>query len=474
MTINASSASDSTYHARHANRSLRRAKCIADEITVGATVLDVGCNKGLTSQFLLTQAIASRVTGIELHASTVDNTLRQDPRFEMLEGSVAELDLRGVYDACIYGAVHHHILNLYGLSIAVETLQRLVGVTRRHLFFETGQVSEGGRWEWQNRIRRYFRTDEEHFFYLLKSIEHCFDDFAVIGQFRIHGARRFYLRIDLKPFEERDLAGPSVPRVPISGNVEKAFARSFGSRSQRLIELDDKDAADSPTDFSIVSAANNARYLIKRYRHHVSAACAEWQIGTQINRPWAIVALGLADTPDALVFPYIENAISVYGFRKARYEHRKTIAKKLIKVFDEAAKIPIALPGRTLLRLDKSSCLLEVCDLNPNNLLIVDTETGPGIYFIDFELQSKAYGPHNRLHLARMLWILKCYRPRALKEAFYGVSGMIIEMGRYQTRPFAIRVRDRQPSMTSFVVAEVRSRTGRAFRSLLRLAGQDS
>jgi len=231
-------------------------------------VLDVGCNNGITSQYLLERGIASRVTGVELLATTVDESLQQDSRFSLIEGNVAELEIKQTYDVCIYGAVHHHILNFHGLSAAVATLQMLAAQSDRHLFFETGQISEGGRWDWQRAMRRYFRTDEEHFFYLLRSIEHLIDDFAIIGKFWIHGARRSYLRIDLKPRAERTAPGVPASTVTLPEDIDGPFVRSFGSKNQRLSRTDDLENSDSPTVFSVTTDADGSKQFVKGHRGH--------------------------------------------------------------------------------------------------------------------------------------------------------------------------------------------------------------
>ena len=116
MPIIDSTASDSTYHSRHSKRTLARAERIASHIAAPGRLLDVGCNNGITSAYMLDAGKAREVTGIELHAETVERALREHEAFTLLEGNVVELDLGGQYDHVIYGAVHHHILNLFGLS----------------------------------------------------------------------------------------------------------------------------------------------------------------------------------------------------------------------------------------------------------------------------------------------------------------------------------------------------------------------
>ena len=88
MKIEQASASDANYHWRHSIRTLRRSECIVDNMPSPGRVLDVGCNNGITSQFLLNSGMATRVTGVELHASTVDESLMSHPNFDLLDGNI--------------------------------------------------------------------------------------------------------------------------------------------------------------------------------------------------------------------------------------------------------------------------------------------------------------------------------------------------------------------------------------------------
>ena len=125
MTIVSGSASDSTYHSRHARRTIGRARRIGQCIDTPGSLLDVGCNNGITSEYLLDAGKARHVTGIELHATTVEESLRSRPDFSLIEGNVVDIELEQNYDHIVYGAVHHHILNLHGLGAAIATLQKL-------------------------------------------------------------------------------------------------------------------------------------------------------------------------------------------------------------------------------------------------------------------------------------------------------------------------------------------------------------
>lgn len=463
------SASDSNYHSRHARRTLQRAEKIAEHMKPSSRILDVGCNNGITSQYLLDTGKASHVTGIELHASTVDHSLRETEQFDLLEGNVLELDLQNRYDAIIYGAVHHHILNFHGLTAAVGTLRKLVSHCDGSLFFETGQVGEGGRWRWQRAARRYFRTDEEHFFYLLRSIEQEIDGFEIIGKFWIHGIRRSYLKIDMAK-SESGIERPQVGKIyDWPTEITGPFVRTFGSRGQSLLHQSDSNENDSPSIFW--TSSDGGGQFLKQHRHLPIAATCEALIGDQVDFDSAVKPLGFTRDPQALVFPWIADAVAVTDFASAELATRRSLATQVLAIFVAAKHEKIIVEHKVLLPSDRSLSLTDVCDLHANNLLVSLVNGNHVVRLIDFEQQGTHYAYRNRMHLARILWSLK--RHRFLAVSSY-LAGLIIGLGwliRFQTISFENRIRARQPNLLSVFIAETRSATGRAFGAALALIG---
>lgn len=467
--MNAPSASDSTYHARHARRSLRRAERIAENIDDGSSVLDVGCNNGITSRYLLDLGKAYHATGIELHAETVDAKLRADERFTFIEGDIAKLGLPARYDVCVYGAVHHHILNFHGLSTAVATFQKLAEHCNQRIFFETGQLGEGGRWDWQRAIRRYFHTDEEHICYLLKSIEHQIIDFSTIGRFWIHGIRRSYLRIDLKPAKFRQAILVPAPVVDLDESADGPMFRSFGSRRQQLTR--DGESVDSPTAFWISSALDGTQKFIKQYRHHPAAAEIEWAIGMSATGDWPVKPEATTILSGSLVFPYLADARRFSDLASAPKAERRAVADQLLRIFSDAGRIHPVLPARPIMRARNTAALSQLCDLNPNNVLIDGDGNSVRVRIVDFEQQGTRYLYRNRMHLASMLVSLRCHRGTALLNWLIGAMTGVWWLFEAQLMPFDARVKARQPSLFSVVVAAVRSRTGQLLRAVLAAIG---
>jgi hypothetical protein len=129
------------------------------------------------------------------------------------------------------------------------------------------------------------------------------------------------------------------------------------------------------------------------------------------------------------------------------------------------------LPTGFLLAADESKSLFDLCDLNPNNFLVLDSEGASIVRVVDFEQQSTDYAYRNRLHLASMLMMLGQFRLRALRETVFGIAGGVIQLITAQAKPIDVRIRLRQPSIFSLLVAEVRSRMGALTRMVLDAIG---
>ena len=467
MPVDQGTASDSTYHSRHARRTLARAARIGEHIAEPGTLLDVGCNNGITSRYMLDNGHARHVTGIELHATTVESDPLERDEFELIEGNVVDLDLTRNYDHIIYGAVHHHILNLFGLSAAVRTLQKLVLHCDKHLFFESGQIGEGGRWEWQRQMRRRFRTDEEHFFYLLRSIEHLIDGFEVIGSFWIHGIRRQYLRIDIKQGQQSKAA---VSMLPLPTEMDGPFVNSRGSRDQVFERSDEPLLAESAAHFWI-SDQEDPPLFLKKFVHAPGLAGLEYAVGSQVEQDWAVRPAGIVEPGDTLAFPYLRDAASILSFRAAPQAERRRLAAAVDEIFDDAFDTEITWQPNVLLAPGEARRLADIVDLNANNFLVARSKAGDMVSVVDFEPLSTSYAARNRLHYARILWALQVRRTTAALLFARGWLGLVRNLLRYQFVPFKQRVVERQPSLASVLVSDLRTIAGRAAAAMLRPFG---
>ena len=129
------------------------------------------------------------------------------------------------------------------------------------------------------------------------------------------------------------------------------------------------------------------------------------------------------------------------------------------------------MPGKVLLHSPSELALIDSIDMNLNNFLITGTAPDTSVRLVDFEPISVRYRARNNLHQAGMLWSLRYKRILAVRLYICGWVGMFVNLLRYQVKPFSDRVVDRQPSLFSVVVAECRTRAGRAASTVLQPFG---
>ena len=463
---NAYKREDVKYHGRHQKRTLQRAEEIAAFITPGCTVLDVGCNNGITSEYILTNTAAARVVGVELSMSTVSQNVRDNDRFEFIEGNICDLKIDGAFDSIIYGAVHHHILREKGLGESIRVFRKLISHCRSQLFFETGHISEGGRWAWQQAIRRYFNTDEEHLYYLMRSIEERIADIKIIGKFRIHGVSRWLIRIKLMNrrvgvkglFDQLPLE-----EIPLDLVPSQRMVRTFGSSNQRLYHGLDV-VGESPCRFYIVEKGQKC-FFVKQAVHSPFALLQEAMIALQCAPGFAVAPVGRTGK-SALVYPYVEGKPPLEYVTRSSHT-RAEIAKQIINIWELCSKLSISTSHGLLLSFTSGVKLSSVIDLNQNNFLVEENSDGLSVRLIDFEPQSNHYGWKNRIHISRILFTLKYGYPKA---SFLWVTGVFLGVWylcKYQFVSVEKRIIDNQPSLVSVLLANIRTMSGKAIVGII-------
>jgi SAM-dependent methyltransferase len=457
---------DAKYHYRHQERTLQRAEKIAAFITAGSRVLDVGCNNGITSNYILRNTEAASVVGVELSAATVDQDVRNDDRFDFIEGNICDLKIEGVFDSIVYGAVHHHILREKGLGESIKVFRNLISHCRSQLFFETGHITEGGRWEWQRAIRRHFHTDEEHLHYLMRSVEDRIAEIKIIGKFRIHGVRRWLIRIKLNDrkdgvaelFDQLPLDVVSLDLIP-----SRRMFRTFGSNKQQIYYGLDI-SRESPNWFYIVDTGKK-RLFVKQAVHSPFALLKEARVVLQSAGSFGVPPVGRTDEV-ALVYPYVEGK-TLFDYVAVNPRSRSEIARQIINIWEKCSTETINVSYGLLLPLANNAKLSNVIDLNQNNFLIEECSDGVFVVLVDFEPQSNHYGWRNRMHIARILFKLRYGCIRASLLWIIGVLLGVWYLFKYQFISIEKRIIDRQPSLGSVLLANIRTITGRA---LIRIA----
>jgi hypothetical protein len=421
---------------------------------------------------LLNAGAASEITGVELSADTVQQRLKRDHRFRLIVGDIATISLPDCYDVCIYGAVHHHVLNDHGLDVAVSVLHKIIANCKDTIFFETGHLTEGGWWPWQRTMHRYFRTDEAHVHYLLSCIECYVNEFDIIGKFSIHGIRRWLIKIDVNQEKGKRLTElPGIPRICIQGSAQLTHERTFGSKNQKLVRVVPGKEGDSPVLLGTADLITGQKAFLKRHVHRPYAGMKEFWIGQQVQAGWAIRSLGTLEDRQTLAFPFVENSRSISELAGECGENRQRVATLVLHIFKEAGKSSIALGSQVLLPCIRSRSVLEICDLNPNNWLITGHSEDLSVVVVDFEQQHCNYLWRNRVHLGTLLWKLRRHRLRALAEFIKGMAGMMVLLVTYQFKSADARIRDRQSSLVSVLISAIRSQSGKVARYLFDSLG---
>lgn len=439
---------DSKYHQRHNRRSLKRAQCISRHIDDGDKILDVGCNKGVISEYLLKKNNPKLVKGIEISESQVSKSLRDNDKFSLSRADICHSKIEDTYDSIVYGAVHHHIVRENGLGKSIEVLQKLTEKCEKQIFFETGELKEGGRWQWQRAIRNHFRTDEEHIYFLLNSIRPHIDDIEVIGSFFIHGFPRSLLRITLKPISQRKELKEKT-RAPEAASALDHFVSKKTNKTKSIKLRMENGFIEFYRDYQ------EKPFFYKRRPLFPWVSEDEFLISSQINTPWAIKPNSKLDD-GTLKFPFIEG-LSIY---EVPTKNKKAVAKKILNIHRQAKEISVKAPKSFLDRELEEKELYNCIDLNPNNFIIVYQDDVPSIYVCDLEPQPNRQRWKNKVNKARALRILQESKLEMTVSYIEGACLFMAQslMGQFKSRK--ARFMASQPSFLSIVITEITSFLG--------------
>lgn len=442
---------DSGYHGRHKRRSLKRAQTIASHIGYSRKFLDVGCNQGLTTSYLLNIGKIGQATGVEIAEDAVSQDLLSRKNFRLLTGDVCDIEIDDIFDCVFYGAVHHHIVRERGLGAAIEVFKKVVKSCDGVLFFETGQLTEGGRWLWQKELNRYFSSDEEHIYYLLRSIEKSLVDFHVIGRFQIHGVRRYLYKIYIDNKRVED--SPSRNEVDFEELIlKKSFSRTFGSSEQQLEESQDL-ISDTGVKLAEAQLGEERIFLKTRFRSpHIDLQ--EYELGSQMNFEWAVRPRQITD--QGIIFPWIDGD-KIGGIEFDAKIDRKKLISQLDRIRLDISNKDIEL-SPSLFCPHLRGKAIDIFDFNVNNFLV--TKDSGELRVVDFEFHSTSACSRNLLNFAKLYCLLGSYRV-GLK--LY-LKGSLLEVGKLlssQLLSFRGRVILRRPALFSVLGTILRSKIGK-------------
>lgn len=452
------------YHAKHHTAAAKRASLIIQHSDAGSCFLDIGCNAGDVSLELLRINNAKHVHGMDLDRAVVDTSLMSHERFTFQEGDIAEANSVPVSDYSIYSAVHHHVLYNHGLTAAIRCIHLIARSTERAIFFETGRINESSYWPWQPALRRYFRTDEEHHTYLLCCLEGALAQVEVIGKVSIHGIKRWFLKFSLKPLEQRT---PEF-KMGLSAQAttsDQTRLRRFGSRHAGLFAMPEQGNRESPCEFICIETADKPVF-IKRHVHRPYYSRLEYEVGLQIERPWAVRPIELVPGTAEIRFPLVrdESRVDPESLSSA---DRSKLVRDLSHIFRDARAIKIRFGPDSWRFGNTRGCMLDFCDLNPNNVLYARRNGYIKVHIVDFEPQGARLRYRNRLNQAALLRGLGRARVR---ESLYSVAGYLtffFEVSLAHLRSMPARFKTGIPTLGSLVCAEVASIAGWRLRRLV-------
>lgn len=434
---------DSNYHRRHHSRSEKRAERIACHLSCASNFLDVGCNEGLVSEYLLRTGKVEKATGIELSDAKLSKWLSESDSFEFIKGDVENIVLEEKYDCIFYGAVHHHIVRESGFPAAINVFKKLAYSCADKIYFETGQLAEGGRWQWQREIYKNFSNDEEHFWFLLQSIEPILKNFKVIGRFYIHGVRRYLCEISVEDrgVEEEESC---IDFEFSSIKNQEDFIKN--PNIENGLDANDK-AINNLDPFFRKIKTNEGSFFVKQRMASPHVDFLEYKIGRQIDFEWFVRPLGLSSS--GIVFPWVD-AMPLMKAKGIEKYKRKKLIDQLDTILEDAKSKKVELV-RSLLIGRKNSRMFDVVDFNVRNFLF----DGDNLFVVDVEYFSDGNSSRNILHFSKLYFRLGAFTKSA-KLAFLGSGIRVLLSIKSFFFPFEIRVLRRSPSLISWSVARIR------------------
>lgn len=443
---------DSSYHSRHSKRAARKANLIAERVRQGGSILDIGCNTGLISKALLEQNVAAKITGVEIDGAILHPYLQEHPDFSLIEGEIQETGFLETYDSAIYFSVHHHVVAHHGIEVAIGTLRHIAAHCKTSLFFETGKIAEGSYWPWQEKLRRYFRFDEEHYCHVFRCLEDLIKDFRIIGYNRIHGVRREIFELRMKSDAERERFSQESHRheypVDISSNNEPETLRS------------------GPFTITERVRDENSRALFRK--SHLGNPLAGYReniISLGLDSRWAVGSLGL-DSTNGILFPFIDNIeADLSSEPELAEEERRLLAEQLRSIQKDLISNSVVV-SEPFGQDQVARSLYKICDFNPSNLIVIRRENEPSIRVVDFAYQSPSYEWKNDLNFAHAFSSLGEY---PVLRTFLRITGslrLLLKLLGHQSISRKQRIVNRFPSLIGASLTEVASRLGAHLRRL--------
>jgi hypothetical protein len=397
------------------------------------TFLDVGCNSGAISAELLKLNKNLQVTGMDLSATLVDGELLKNPRFTFKELHLTPSTSIPDVDVIHYSAVHHHIVHKQGLINAIHIMGNLVSRCE-NLVFETGMIAEGSGFEWQQSLKNYFFSDEEHIHFLLSHLAERLSDFKVVDKFRIHLTSRPIIALKTNALTD---SKPS-PNSPQNFTAEKFIGRS--AKINRLHQDDRYMYYNIEKD--VFSKTRTSFHFLAEIEH---------KIGSQISHEQAVRPSIYGD--GALYFKFKEHDFLNLGvIQNTSNQIKITWAHQINSWIEHLQTQTIQLEETPFPIFGTAIFAIDLIELSNRNIII--DSLSQKLLFIDFEPFASNNRWRNYFWTAHLMWQLG-HLTYAIKY-FLQFSQSYIALC-FKRPSFQQRVLDKRPSLITISATITRS-----------------
>jgi hypothetical protein len=152
-------------------------------------MIDLGCNIGF--YVFESSKVGIYSTGIDNHIYNIEMANELATLYMIKNASFKYGDINSnltrqlpSHDACIFFSVFHHIVYNYGFLEADKVMRHIYLLTKKYLFFETGQYNENTNYPWRNDLKFMGKDPEAWIFNYLKDVG--FRKVEVLGQVETH------------------------------------------------------------------------------------------------------------------------------------------------------------------------------------------------------------------------------------------------------------------------------------------------
>lgn len=403
---------DPTYYQRYTQRNRKKINAILKNVGASETLLDIGCNQGYLIRAFLEQGLVKHGTGIDLDVSVIDPWLLADKRFSFFEGNILEYVFEHTYETIVFNSVFHHVFGTYGKETALDLWDNIIDHCDRTLIFETGVLTEFGRYYWMDGFLKHYSTDEEILNVLLQRIGSRLKECKSIISLPIHLTARSIYKIKLFPINspynlkqyENELYAAHIHRNG-DWDVIKKYKRTSGSKDQQLIEIGLEYPKNlwlfDETEFYLLrSKSGSGNAFGKKVLDNPYKRIREYFFLTSANHQ-RIIKLIAVHPEYGFIFPFLDwqklGQLSLRGIKNV-----SSFAVEVKSFFDWASHEKLS-PGILDLSPDArgtSRPLIDMVDFHLNNFLVrVENNVIKDWTVIDLEYAYNYGASRNYRHL---------------------------------------------------------------------------